>query len=230
MIRKIALSLGAIALLSSSVMAEDKAFSDYAVAAKVGTLGVGIEMTTNVTDNINLRVGVNGYNYDRNGEESGIEYEADLKLLTFDVLADYHPFETSSFRLTAGAMYNKNKLEMNGRPTSGTSFEINGQTYTTAEVADVDATVDFNNFAPYLGIGWGNAVKSAGWGFTADLGVMFQGTPKSTITVDTTGTTLTATEQALLATRVAAEKAELDDTLSSFKYYPVVSVGISYRF
>ena len=62
-------------------------------------------MTTNMTDNVNLRVGVNGFKYSRNGTESGIEYDADLKLLTVDVLADYHPFETSSFRLTGGAMF-----------------------------------------------------------------------------------------------------------------------------
>ena len=229
MTNKITLSLGALALLATSAMAEDKMFSDYAVAVKAGTLGAGLEVTTNITDNVNLRVGVNGYNYSRDGEESGIEYDADLKLLTFDVLADYHPFETSSFRLTAGAMYNKNKLEMNGKPT-GTSFEIDGVTYTTAEVADVDAAVDFNNFAPYLGIGWGNAVKSAGWNFVADLGVMFQGTPNSTVTVDTTGTTLNAGQLATLQTHIANEKAQLDGELDNFKYYPVISIGASYRF
>ena len=38
----------------------------------------------------------------------------------------------------------------------------------------VDGRIDFKKFAPYVGLGWGNAVAPAkpGWGFTADLGVM----------------------------------------------------------
>jgi hypothetical protein len=221
------MGIGAIALFTGSVFAEDIMFSKYAVALKGGTTGAGVEITTPILENINLRVGINGYNYSTSGSKSNIDYDIDLKLLTVDLLADYYPIKSSQFRLTGGIMYNGNKLDMTGNAASAGTFTFNGVSYTTAQVGSVDATVDFNKIAPYLGIGWGNAVKSAGWNFIADLGVMFQGTPKSDISVNTT---LTGATRTALLNNVAAEQSKLDDDLSGYEYYPVATVGVSYRF
>lgn len=225
--KKVLVSLSSITILGlgSTLMADD-AFTNYAVSLKAGTLGAGVEVTTNIVDDLNLRLGANGYKYSMDGEESGIYYNADLELQTFSLLADYHAFG-GSFRITGGAVINNNELTMTGKPSVGGIFEINGVTYTTSDVGTVDARVDFDNVVPYLGIGWGNAVKSAGWNFTADLGVIFQGKPNSYIT---TTTTLTGAAKDTLDANVAAEKKELDDSLDSFEYYPVATIGISYGF
>ena len=40
----------------------------------------------------------------------------------------------------------------------------------------LDADVEFNSFAPYLGIGWASGTPgTAGFIFSADLGVLYQG-------------------------------------------------------
>jgi hypothetical protein len=224
---KIILAIASVSLFASSVMADSEMFSKNALSVKAGTLGAGLELTTSILDNVNARVGVNGFKYSTSGSKSNIDYDIDLKLLTVSLLLDYSPFEASQFRLTGGAMYNGNKLDMTGNPAVSGTFNFNGTTYTTTDVSSVDATVDFNKFAPYLGIGWGNAVKSAGWNFVADLGVMFQGNPDSSISVNTT---LTGTAKTALLNNVAAEQSKLDDDLDGFKYYPVASIGVSYRF
>ena len=102
-------------------------------------------------------------------------------------------------------------------------MDIGDTNYDSTQISNLDVTVDFNDIAPYVGIGFGNAVKSAGFNFVADLGVIFQGTPKSEISV--TGTAANAA-----AADIAKEQADLDDALGSFKVYPVLAVGLSYRF
>ena len=87
----------------------------------------------------------------------------------------------------------------------------------------------FNNIAPYLGIGWGNPVaKDKGWGVTTDIGVLFQGSPKTDLvaTCGATAPPLTCTQ---LQSDTAAENDRLKNNLSNFKFWPVMSIGISYQ-
>jgi hypothetical protein len=81
--------------------------------------------------------------------------------------------------------------------------------------------------APYLGIGWGN-VAGAGVNFYADLGVMFMGSPKATITPDCTG--LSGAQCSALQGQAAAEQAKLEDQLKHFKTYPVLNLGLTIGF
>jgi hypothetical protein len=81
--------------------------------------------------------------------------------------------------------------------------------------------------APYLGIGYGN-VSGAGVNFYADLGVMFMGSPKATLTANCGS--LNATQCAQLQNQAAAEQAQLEDKLKNAKYYPVLNIGITIGF
>jgi len=74
------------------------------------------------------------------------------------------PF-ANNFRISAGAMFNRNKFSMKGQPTGGT-FTINGTTYPASDVGSFDAQVDFNKAAPYIGIGYGRPINS---GLFADI-------------------------------------------------------------
>lgn len=225
--KKIVLGLSASILLCNVLYGDEAAFSQYAIALKGGSLGGGIELTTNLTKSINTRLSITGFTYDSDETDTDISYEADLKILNVALLADYYISNNSQFRFTAGAMYNRNQFDMTGTPNNAGTYEINGRVYTVAEVGSVDASIDFNKVAPYIGIGWGNAVQTAGWNFTADIGVMFQGTANVDLSVNTTLTGALKTE---LDTNVAQEQKELENDLSDFKSYPVVSLGVSYRF
>ena len=57
----------------------------------------------------------------------------------------------------------------------------------------------FNKVAPYLGIGWGNPVQNGkGWGMISDIGVLFQGSPKTTLTVTCTDRDCASSQATLL--------------------------------
>lgn len=144
--------------------------------------------------------------------------------------ADWFPFH-NGFRLSPGLVANGNELDLNGRPRAGQTFDIGGNTYTVDEVGSLNGNVDFNSLAPYLGVGWGNPFGAGGnWSFSCDLGVVFQGSPNVTLTATPTNAFDDPALRAELDRRVEAERRDLEDELDDFKYYPLVSIGITYRF
>lgn len=199
---------------------------DLAATVDLGTTGLGLHLTAPLATQLNARVGVNYASYSYDGNTSDVDYDFKLKLATVDALLDYHPF-ASGFRVSGGVVYNGNKIEANAKPKNG-SYTLNGRSYPAALVGKIDGNVDFRKAAPYLGIGWGNAVQAAGWGFGMDLGVTFQGSPKTSLT--NSGCTAPALVCTQLANDIATENAKLADEVKDFKLYPVVRVGVSYRF
>ncbi len=197
--------------------------ADTSLGIRGGTLGAGVELSHAFGQRTGVRLNADGFNFSRTATQDNIQYDMKLKLLTASLLGDWYPF-ASNFRISAGAMFNRNKFTLKGQPT-GTGYTINGRTYTAAEVGSLDATVDFNKGAPYFGIGYGRPINS-GLSLILDLGVMFQGSPHSNITA----TCGTGPNCAQLQSDAAAEQSKLDDSLHNFKYYPVVSLGLAYTF
>lgn len=209
---RIVLGLAGLGLTTNAV-----AF-DTAMTAKLGTLGLGVEGTFGLSENINARLGFNRYNYDTDESVSDIRYDFKLKLKTISLFADWHPFG-SAFRVTAGIMSNGNELK--GSSSSSTNVKIGNNTYNVG----LDAKLDFDSTAPYLGIGWGNAVAAdKGWGFNVDLGVMFQGSGNVTLTPTGSGASLVDSAD------VSLEEQKFEDDIKGYKYYPVCSFGVSYKF
>lgn len=194
-----------------------------ALTGRLGTLGGGLELTRSLSETVNARVGVNFFTYEYTGEESDIEYEFDLNLFSASALLDWHPFG-GVFRLSGGLVLNNNELDSTARPLEITA--IGDVDYTPEEIGTLTGNIDFNNLAPYAGIGLGNAVAGdKKWGVVLDIGVMFQGTPDASLAADG----LLSTDPAFLA-ELAKEEKDLQDELDTFKYYPVISFGITYRF
>lgn len=190
-----------------------------AVTGKVGTLGLGLELTKSYSDVFTSRLGFNTYNFTSTSTQGTVNYDAKLKLQTLSALADWYPMH-GAFRATGGLFYNNNKLSLTGVPTGGSNYTINGQQYT---LTSLQSEVTFNSVAPYLGIGWGNpAAQGKGWGLNSDFGILFQGSPKVTLTA--TGAQAAAAQPA-----IDAERVRLQDSLKNYKYYPVASVGVSYQ-
>ncbi|NUU03660.1 hypothetical protein HNO84_18780 [Herbaspirillum robiniae] len=181
-----------------------------------------------VAQQLNARFGVNYFDYSFHTSTNDINYDAKAKLRTFDALLDWFPF-ANEFRLSGGVIYNGNKVDATGTPKANGTYTINGNTYTASQAGQVDGRIDFKKFAPYLGLGYGNALApNKGWGFTADVGVMFQG--NGSTSVSNSGCTASALICTQLARDVAAENAELNDKVHGYNLYPVVRLGVSYKF
>lgn len=207
------------------------AYADgFGVSGKVGTLGAGVDLTASLSDDtLTGRIGFNQFKFSKTSVQSTVTYNLDLKLQTVEALADWYPFQ-GTFRTTFGLMYNNNKLDMTGIPTSG-SYTVNGVTYPASDVGSLNGNVTFNKVAPYLGIGWGNPVASGkGWGFVADIGVLFQGSPKVNLTATCNPAIAGTPTCAQLQSDTQAEVSKTQSSLSNFNKYPVASVGLSYQF
>jgi len=203
--------------------------SNLSVTGKIGTLGLGAELDIALTDSLGARIGLNSYSYQYNADSSTVNYDFHLKLQTVSALADWYPFDDSSFRTSIGVMYNNNKVSLDGQPTGGT-YTINGNTYSSTDVGSLQGTMSFNKVAPYIGIGWGKPSPTGrGWGMTTDFGVLFQGSPKTSL-VATCGSAIAGTTSCTqLQSDTAAENTKLQNDLGNFKFWPVASIGISYQ-
>lgn len=207
-----------------AILASPVCLADTSLGLRVGTLGGGIELAHAFTDTLGFRIGANGLHYNTTATYESVDYDAKLKLESGQLLVDWFPF-SSNFRISAGAMYNGNKLVLDGKPGPGGTYTINGITYAASEIGSLNGKVDFKSAAPYVGLGYGRPVGK-GLSLTADLGVLFQGSPRTTLTA-ICGTT---TNCAQIQSDVAAEQAKLNDDMSKYQYYPVVSIGLAYVF
>jgi hypothetical protein len=194
-----------------------------------GTTGFGLGLAGNLSENVTGRIGFDTWSKTVTQSNSDGNYKLDLKLQTINLLADWYPF-SGTFRTTLGLVANGNKATVNATPSATGSYTFNNHTYTAAEVGSYTGEMKFNSTAPYLGIGWGNPVsKDKTWGFVADIGILFQGSPKVTSTVNC-GTGIPAATCTNLRNDVATSTTKLESDSSGFKYWPVISLGLSYRF
>jgi hypothetical protein len=191
---------------------------DYAASIKISTLGASIEGYRSFSSQFNARLGVAVFSYTANNFKSSDSYSAnaDLKLLSITALADWFPFE-NNLRLTGGLVVNLNKANIVLTPVK--TYTQGNIQYTPDKLGQLNADLTFNKVAPYLGIGLGNPTSGArGFGFTFDVGTFFQGGPKAT---------MSATK---LLGPSASQSGQLEDNLKWFKFYPVISVGLFYKF
>ena len=223
--KKITMSLAVCGLMAAA-----GAHAEIAAYAKAGTLGIGGGIATNITDSIHIRGEYTALGYSpSNISTDDVTYKPDLDLRAGALLLDWHPF-SGTFRVTGGVVANGNQLKVKGEPAAGSTYTFNGVTYTSAQIGSLDGKVDFNSTAPYLGIGWGDALDKAGhFSFLADIGVMFQGSPKVKLNA-TCGSAVSPSQCAQIAGNVAAEEKKLEDEVSDYKYWPVLSLGVGYRF
>jgi hypothetical protein len=223
------LALAAILLVPTLAMADGDP-AKFAVGLGAGTTGADLALTYKVTDNVNVRGIVSGINYSKDGNygTSG-NYSGDLKLFQAGILGDYHPF-SGGFRVSGGAVYNGTELKLNGKPKSDSTFNVNGNTYTGSEVGNINAESKWDKPALYLGVGYGNPVKSKGFSLSADLGVLFTGSPSTNLNVQC-GAAIAGTPTCTqLQSDAAAEQIKLRHDTDKVKYWAVGRIMANYAF
>ncbi len=205
--------------------ASNAAAEGVSFGLKATTLGAEVDGEYAFNQSFGARVGVRYFTYDYTGDVDGIEYDVDLELLSVSALLDWHPFR-GSFRISAGAMYNGNEMDANGRPGPGATYEIGDTTYSAADVGTLDGNIDFNEFAPYVGLGWDTSFgKKNAFGFLFEIGAMFQGSPNVTLTASGP-----IASDPTFQDDLNQEKQNIEDDVDSFTIYPMIAIGFCYRF
>ena len=199
--------------------------TEYNAALKFGTLGIGVDVSHMFNDSFGVRLNINGLKYNDSRDLADITYDTDLNLFTAGLLADYYPLE-NNFRLSAGLYYNDNHIDGTGKYANGT-IEIGDHTYNSNEIGSFNASADYdNNVAPYVGIGWGNKSTSSGWGFTLDVGALYQGSTQIHACVTNESTLL----KDQIDSDIEKERKKIEDDIKDYQWYPVVMIGVNYSF
>lgn len=215
---------------------------------RASTLGAGVELEYPINHFIRGRLLYNRLDVDFEQKLSGIEYDVDLDLQSYGLIFDLHPF-AGNLRFSAGAMLNDNSIAASAMTTGNRTVNIGGTEYMGS--LSVDAV--FDDFSPYAGIGWGGG-KRRGWRFHFDIGALYQRNPELKVSgaarmagsmgdlcsftvsasgaVDVVATSCPGASalQTTLAGDLRAEYNELKDDARGFKWYPVISLGLEYRF
>lgn len=220
-------------ILAASSLAAGAASAAVGVGVRAGTFGFGGEVDIGLLEKLNLRLGYNTFSRDETVDDTDITYDGELKISSPSAIFDWHAFG-GGFRFSFGAVGKGPKIDVDGTPAPGSTVEINGQTYNAAQVGSLKGSVKIgDSVAPYVGIGWGNTVdKEDRVTFLFDLGAIHTGTPDVTLDVVCTPAfaTLSPSGCNTLRQNVAAEKADLEDEMDGYEWWPVISLGIAVRF
>jgi hypothetical protein len=212
-----------VAALSSSAFAHE---GTVAVGLKVGTQGFGAEARMPIMNNVFGRLGVNYFNLNRTLNDGDLGYKAKMTLATVPLMVDYHPFDHSGFRLSAGIAYNGNKVSVKATPTKST--KINGIPFTPAQIGSVTGKLKLGNtIAPIVSIGYDSSfVSESPLSFAFEAGMMFSGKPKLNIS----GSGISGQQKVFIDALQADGDKAVKKAKKYLEFFPVLSIGVKYTF
>jgi hypothetical protein len=218
--------MGKILLLSILVVAF--ATANLSADVPVGSAYVGFGTTGPIvgyrhflSDTFAMRGDISGFSYNKDFGSGDVDYHGKLQMLNVGFYGDFFPFD-SGFFLSTGAVSGKTQVKATAKPKGAGKIKLNGQEYVYSGDDFIEAKAKYNSFRPYAGIGY--ASKSAGWGFNANLGVIYG---RANVT---TRNSANLDKLPKFAENLEAERADVENKIGKYKAYPVLNFGVSYSF
>jgi len=224
--------IAAMVCAASSVQWAGATTPAMSIDVRAGTTGIGLDYDVALSPRFGARIGYSAFNYDHGIDTAEVHYSGTLRLRMLTGLLDWYAFD-SGFRISAGAVGGGTRLDVTGRPAAGGSYTLNGHAYSSADVGSLAGRVKFGHaVSPYVGIGWGNpAGAQHHLHFLADIGAIYIGTPRVTLAA-TCGPAAPAGSALCtqITDAVPAERERLAHDVRIAQWYPVLDVGLAYRF
>ena len=204
--------------------------SGWALTPVIGTLGVGGNLSRSlIRDRLNLRGGFSSVVFGGDINTRDTRYGTDLRLSGgIPLVLDFFPAK-NWFRISGGLVINRNRLKLGANALDeGETIDIGGEIFESDLVGDLDGKIEYNEVAPYIGIGIGNPVgRGNKFSFFLELGAMFQGS--GDISLDASGSLANDPE---FLDALDREIDDIDDetTFSDLPVYPILQLGFSYQF
>lgn len=205
-------------LAGPALAGDDPAYDRFFLMPDLSTLGAGVEAGYRMSGHWQLRAGVNGLSGRFVYHDRDSDLHSRFTLLNGGVTVDYFPF-AGDFHLSGGVRLSGNRIEgrvknLHGRLKGG------GKVFVPDPLTDF--TVTQNAVQPYLGGGYSVALRE-NLSLSLDLGALYAGAPE--LDVDSRAHRLGFTRRQI---RNEIERAQ--NRLAPFKVYPVVQVGLKFRF
>lgn len=223
-----ALAMAATSASADTGLKVDTYFKDgnHGVYLKGGFLGAGLGYGYGINEKFTLRGDfTTAGSYSRTNEIGNVDYDLKIRNNVGTVSVDFFPFD-NGFRLTAGVGLRDTRMSgyASGGEFQGVQLGLGDSVY---------GKLKWPTVAPYLGLGWGHNYgqgTKAGWGFVADAGV-YVGKPKVSLWAnDSAMAKLDAQTGGNGQSLLDQELDEWKDEASKMKLFPVIHVGVSYRF
>jgi hypothetical protein len=192
---------------------------EIAIGPVVSSTGLGIQASTPViAEKLNITAGVTGFgfNFSVNADDGapGSEYKAKVRLGAVPVYLSYYP-AGGWFNLEGGILFNDNRVSYTSNYTE------NGRNY-----GDVTGSTHFNTVAPFIGVGFGQPFSGSRLTFTGNLGVAFAGGPGITLQPSQA----MVNQLPAAAANIQANQNELNNKAQWAEFFPVLSLGLDYKF
>jgi len=210
------------------------------VGLRFSTLGLGMEAATPVTERSNIRVGFSAMNYHDTTDQDGVTYDGQLRMRAFEAHFDWFLFG-GSFHISPGFQVNSGKpLTADASVPAGQTFSLGDSTYESDPADPVSGTgeLNLNTVSPTLMMGWGNLVPRSDSHFTGyfEFGVAYQGSPSVKLKLagsacDSGGINCrSVSSDPTIQSNLKSQEDKLNNNLSWFRFYPLIAVGIGYKF
>ncbi len=228
-------------------------FSKIAVGPSFSPMGVGLDLTTNLSRRLNLRALGGFLDQPIHFTTNGFHADARLKLASTRASLDIYPFG-NGFRISPGVMvYNQNRITGTESIAGGASFTLNGDTFysdhTNAASGAVPvygtALLNLHATRPAFTItaGRGNPLGRKGhWSFPFEAGIALAGAPEVNVNLAGWACSDQAQTQCAdisnlnnaLAVQVKndlqAEIGKWTKDLDPLKTFPIIKGGVTYSF
>jgi hypothetical protein len=206
-----------------------KSDNSWGAGVSVSTLGLGGHITYEINEKFYIKGALKAISYDKDLDLGNVNYDGELDFLSFGLTGNYLPFADSAagkgFRISFGAYTVSNDISID-TSSPGQSINIGGLISYTLQAGDsITGDVSYPEFAPYLGLGW-----DWQWGeekqyiLSLDAGVLFLGSPDVNLTPNS------AILGSVPFVTLNNEEQDIIDDLEDFPFYPVISLGFTWKF
>ena len=203
------------------------AMQDVMVGARVGTMGIGADVTVPVHDRVAVRggAGLLGFDVDLTGRFGLDDDRTAMLTLPKALYTLGADIRLGSVRVGAGVLFKSGEPIYRVTLDSGANIVIGRGTYDETEVKTLTTTLSSGAVAPYLLLGFGSRASS-GFSFAADIGVAL---PTSVgLTMAATGDRAVLESPSFRSNLARKEKDTNDDAGGFVNYWPILNVSLHY--
>ncbi len=215
---------------------ELRPFRSWGVGFRASTLGLGVEFATPLARRINLRSSFNLFAFNDPYSMDGLNYDARMHLQSSQTTLDWF---VGGFHISPGFLYLKNAMSAPVFVGPGKTFVLGTQTFLNSvddPVTGSSYVIFPRTIAPVLLFGYGNLLPRHGerLSLPVEVGVAYTGAAE--INVDLNGTACVTNGCVNFSQNADAQKFLkqeiniLNEDLKHYPVFPIVSVGLAYRF
>lgn len=195
-----------------------------ALSFTLGSQGVGLDFTQNISFGLSARVGASylPFSYNYSGLYGNVDSDVKLKTKNFlnaHLLLDWYPFDYLGLRISPGIGYFFNAKSIATVTPKG-NYKYGDIDLTGEDIGTMTGTLEWKGFAPYLGAGWLFSFQEgeSPLSICVDLGTYYLSRPDATLT----GTKLLENN--------SFNETRFQENVKNYRWLPVLQASVRYTF